>query len=103
MIRGWRIYYGNKGTFDSNDGTHFDAPKENVQVVLIFFEKNDGMGRPTRQMMSGADFYFWDGREWRQSFDDPSVVSGIVFYGKWMRTEEEFEVIRMKAVEDYNI
>lgn len=102
-VRGWKLFYGDGRTFSSNDGTWDDAPAQDVQIVVVYEMKIDGQGRPTRIVFSGCDYYFKDGDVFGQSFDDVSLVRGVVKYGKLMNTEAAFNKLMNVAMEDYNI
>lgn len=101
-VRLWRIWYGDGSTFDSKAGLWEAAPSENVQVVMLYENRNDRQGRPCRFVMSGKDYYFKDGDLFGVSFDDESKTRGIVKRGKWM-TDEAFETIRVRAFEDFRL
>lgn len=101
--RGWKLFYGDGRTFSSNDGTWDEAPDQNVQLVMVYEMKTSAMGRPTRRIYSGCDYYFKDGDEFGQSFDDIKNTRGVVKNGKWMPTEAEFDAIMNIAMKDYNI
>lgn len=101
-VRLWRIWYGDGSTFDSKAGLWEIAPNDNVQVVMLYENWNDSMGRPRRFMMDGSDYYFKDGDTFGQSFDDETKTRGSVKFGKWL-TDEAYETIRLRAFEDYTI
>ena len=101
-VRLWRIWYGNGTTFDSNDGTWEEAPSDNVQVVILYEDWNDLQGRPRRFVMSGSDYYFKDEDLFGHSFDDETKTRGTVKRGKWL-TDEAYEAIRLKAMEEYSL
>jgi hypothetical protein len=56
--RKWKIYYGDGSTYSSSDGSPFDAPAHNVQIISM--ERDDGSAPPTW----GHDLYRWDGKRW---------------------------------------
>jgi len=105
-VIGWKVWYGDGFVFTSKDDIWEKAPDQNVQVVMIYFDWKDSQGKLRKQMFCGSDYYFCDGdwtvpSNWADSFTDFSVVRGVCKYGKWMKTEEEYEVIRQKALNDY--
>ncbi len=51
----WRIYYSDS-TFDSTDGSPYDAPGRGVQCLLSY---EDDVGVLFHR---GTDFYWWDGQ-----------------------------------------
>ncbi len=55
----WRIYYGdsNGSTYSSQDGSPFDAPGHNVQVIRT---EDDNR----RHLVRGKDFYCWTPKGW---------------------------------------
>jgi len=105
-VIGWKVWYGDESVVTSRESSWEQAPDQDVQVVMLYFDWKDSQGRPRRQIFSGCDYYFCDGNwtvpsNWADSFTDFSVVKGICKYGKWMKTEEEYEVVRQKAFNDY--
>ena len=100
-IRAFKIWYSDK-TFDSTQavakdvfGAWKEAPDQDVQVVMFYFDENDGMGRPMGRVMKGQDYYAMDENgNLSEHFDDIAKVSGAVKYGKFtdwnnlMRLEE---------------
>lgn len=106
-IRAFKIWYSDK-TFDSTQavakdifGAWKEAPDQDIQVVVFYFDEKDGLGRPMRRMMSADDYYSMDEFEnLYQSFDDITKVSGMVKFGKFT-TMENLVRIEKEAVEDY--
>ena len=84
-IIGWKIWYSDK-TVDSTQMTWEDAPADDVQYVMVYFEAKDALGRFTRLYSTGCDYYALDSVAGRFSsnFDDITKVSGVVKYGKYM-------------------
>ena len=70
---------------------------------MLYYAKKDKQGRSCRRSLAGSDYYFKDGDIFGESFDDITVIKGIVKYGKWMKTLEEFEALQKIAMEDYSI
>src|SRR3989344_8024809 len=89
-IRAFKIWYSDK-TFDFTQavakdvfGAWKEAPDQDVQVAVFYFDANDELERPTRRIMKGEDFYAMDEIEnLSEHFDDVTKVSGIVKYGKF--------------------
>ena len=89
-IRAFKIWYSNK-TFDSTQavakdifGAWKEAPDQDIQVVVFYFDANDGLDRPTRRVMKGKDYYAMDENEnLSEHFDDITKVNGVVTYGKF--------------------
>lgn len=106
-IKAFKIWYSDK-TFDSTQavakdvfGAWKEAPDQDIQVVVFYFEENDGLGRPTRRSMSADDYYSMDELEnLYQSFDDITKVKGAVKFGKFT-TMENLVRIEKEAVDDY--
>ena len=103
IVIGWKIWYGDGSTFFSKQGTWESAPNQDVQVLMTYFSTRDNMGRSCRQVWSGMDYYFMENNIWGCSFDDASMIKGIVKYGKWMQSEDEFDALQATAMEDYSI
>lgn len=101
-VIGWKIWYGDGTTFSSLQGTWKKAPDQDVQILMIYYDKKDLQNRSTRKVFSGDNFYFSDDVIFNSSFEDESKVIGIVKYGKWM-DGKGFEKIRLTAMDDYTI
>jgi len=106
-IKAFKIWYSDK-TFDSAQATARDvfgawkeAPDQNIQVVVFYFDEDDSFGRPTRRVMKGQDYYAMDENEnLSEHFDDITKVSGVVRYGKWTEWDN-FVRIDAEAFSDY--
>jgi len=89
-LRAFKIWYSDK-TFDSTQavakdvfGAWKEAPDQDVQVVVFYFDENDSFGRPTRRVMKGQDYYAMNEKgNLSEHFDDITKVNGVVKYGKW--------------------
>ena len=103
IVIGWKIWYGDGSTFSSLQGTWKSAPNQNVQIVMTYFNQKDQIGQSLRQIWTGMDYYFMKDNIWGCSFEDVSIVKGIVKYGKWMKSEKEFNDMQAIAMEDYSI
>ena len=102
VVRAFKIWYSDS-TFDSTQGAWKEAPKDDVQVVIIYFEKNDALGRPTRLYSSGCDYYALDDEgNFTSHFDDIEKVKGHVLYGKFMNFEELLKKEKI-AFNDYGM
>ena len=100
-IVGFKTWYSDS-TYTSNDGKWNDAPKDDVQMVMVYFAHKDALKRFTRLYSSGCDYYALDGSTGRfsSSFDDVSSVSGHVLYGKFMNWDSLMALEKV-AFEDY--
>ena len=101
---GWRIYYGDGSTYDENDGPPAEAPKRNVQAIVV---TDDAVGFA---VMESFDFYWYDPvdrepDEWyggdRFGLFDYLIRPGskIVLFGRSIPTAE-YEAIVKAARED---
>ncbi len=54
----WRIYYGDGSTFSDRDGSPYDAPGGNVQVICC--EYDNGTAPP----ISASNLYRWETKSW---------------------------------------
>ena len=101
-IIAFKIWYSNS-VFESKTGSYADwlnSPVDDIQAVVFYFAQKDGMGRHTRRMMRGNDYYGWDGKELSEHFDDITKVSGEVKYGKWTGWENHVRIAD-EALADY--
>ena len=100
-VKAWKIWYSDS-TFDSIQGKWEEAPEQDIQVVVFYFDEKDGLGRYMRRYMAGNDYYAFvpETEEITQSFDDISKVNGSIKYGKWT-TDENIDRISKEAAIDY--
>lgn len=66
-IKGWRIYYGDGSVVSSKDSTWQDAPNDDVQALIVFYNETyaqwDGEGKnlltfPYRTVYCLQDYYW---------------------------------------------
>lgn len=89
-IKAFKIWYSDK-TFDSAQATAKDifgawkeASDQDIQVVVFYFDEDDGSGRPMRRVVKGQDYYAMDENgNISEHFDDITKVNGIVKNGKF--------------------
>ena len=106
-IKAFKIWYSDK-TFDSAQaaardvfGAWKEAPDQDIQVVVFYFDEDDSFGRPTRRVMKGQDYYAMDEKgNLSEHFDDITKVSGVVRHGKWTEWDN-FVRIDAEAFSDY--
>lgn len=83
-VKGFGIFYGD---FSVYWGVNLDdwkeAPKENVQVILLYLDKNDIDGTLYRESICGVDYYAFDGETFTASNDTRTLCSDYILYGKW--------------------
>ncbi len=99
-VAGWKIYYTDGTIVSSKDVDWHNAPKHEVQIVMLYLNKLDSSGRHCRHRMCGFDFYFKDEEGFGYSFDDSSFVRGEVVYGKWT-TYENYNKLFNIAIKDF--
>ncbi len=93
-VVGFVIIYG--------DGAHYfggtledwkNAPKENVQLILLYYEELDEEGNNYRHSICSWDYYAFDGKTFTAGNDTRVLCSDSILYGKWMKTEEWIKVV----------
>lgn len=104
-VVGWKIWYTGGRIFTNKDGKFCAAPKDDVLMMMVYYEKKDGMGRPTRIAHSGSDWYFSDGRIFGSNNDsleenNRRYPNSCFKKGKWS-TSEEMDRVNKIAIEDY--
>jgi hypothetical protein len=89
---GWKIYYGDGSTFSSDDGTPYDAPKQDVQVIAIT--------SPTTgvEFEQGQDYFVYESERVTSGFTGTDIFGMFdhllrskqqcVFFGRHMLNEE---------------
>ena len=101
-VVGWRLYYADGSTVDANQMPWPDAPREGVQVLVVFYDTFDNNGRPGRGLFHGspgnAGDYYWQygAGTWK---DVPSLA--MVKYGKMMEEKADWLAIYNTALNDY--
>lgn len=102
---GFKIFYGDNSTY-SGKGTSIQlkelwdlAINQDIQVIILYENILDGLGRHTRMIYSGIDYYIFDGT--RFIFSN-TIHEGTVLYGKW-DDYTDFMNIFYKAMDDYEI
>lgn len=86
----WRIYYGDGSVFSSDDGSAFEAPRANVQVIV---ESDPRVGW---RWISGYDYFVLDpGRGgWRETNEFglydylQRAKQPLVLFGRWLSDDE---------------
>jgi len=102
---GFKIYYSDYSVY-TGKGNKEDlkhawnlAPDQDVQIVILYQNTKDGMGRNTRMVYSGVDYYIFDGDMFVFSNEEHS---GTILYGVWME-DRDFRELFNNAWSDYNI
>lgn len=84
-VIGWRIWYADNSVLDSKTTAWTDLPSDGVQVVILYENWNHSGGKPYRQVLSGADFYFAapgpDGRDIITTSNDPEAEILLRYLG----------------------
>jgi len=107
-VIGWKLWYDDGNVFSSHDGQWKDAPQDGVLEMMVYYEKKDGMGRPTRLSLGGHDWYFSDGDQLFGCNTDSLKENKrrypqcIFKRGKWT-TAEKMDRVHQKAMSDYDI
>lgn len=87
-ITGFCLIYGQKDVFSGRTKEDWDrAPKENVQLLLLYLDEATHMGVPYRIAVKAYDYYAFDGERYTASHDT-RLISGDIKYGWWMPVEE---------------
>lgn len=99
---GWRLYYADGSTVDSTQMNWEDAPRESVQVLIVFHSEKDKYSRPLREMYHGSpgnagDYYWQFGAGTANDVPDDAAVK----YGSMMERKEEWLALYSRALNDY--
>jgi hypothetical protein len=94
----WTIYYGNGSTFSDGDGSPFEAPRRDVQVIV---QSDPRVGW---RWISGRDYFVWEPERggWRETDDwrDHALDARqpLILFGRWL-TDAEWAALfaRVKA------
>ncbi len=87
---GFKIYYGGGSVFSSPaDGSWADAPPDNVQVVIKFYEERSKGGVRYRDLFHANDFYY----QWGATMDLQLAEShGRILRGKELPDDEYYQI-----------
>lgn len=72
---GWRIFYSDGSTFDSEQGKSEDAPAFGV-ICIVHLDKRTGHSNVGRLILHMKDFYFMAKGEWR-GVDLPGLLDAL--------------------------
>ena len=96
------IFYGDGSAFFGRTVEDWKtAPKENVQLILMYLAKTDiETDLPLRESLCSWDYYSFDGKKFMASNDTRVLHSDAIIYGRWMDTAEWIKLTE-KAMGDY--
>lgn len=60
-VRAWRVYYGPNDWICSGGGLAPADLEDGILVVVAYETEDYEPGKPYRRILSGADWYWWDG------------------------------------------
>ena len=101
-VAGFKLYYGDGYVHVGKTLKRWHtAPPDNLQFIMLYLQEKDRQGRPLRYVISGSDYYAYDGMNFQHS-NDSRLLKGVILNGKWT-TDENYEAIDKKAMADYNI
>ena len=100
-ILGFCLVYGDGDVFFGSSLEDWkNAPKENVQLILLYYEELDELGNNYRHSICSWDYYAFDGKTFTAGNDTRKLCSDYILYGKWMETEEWKRVVK-NAMDSY--
>lgn len=97
----WIIYYGDDTKFTWEDGTPFDAPRTNIQVIAV------EEGELGWQLTSDSDYYYYDEDLDVWFHADQFAIFDIlirckhplIFFGRYIPTDD-FKKILLKCIDE---
>jgi hypothetical protein len=100
-VKLWAIYYGDGTIFTDEDGSQFDAPRTNIQVIVF---KNYSMGW---EILSQSDYYYYEpethGWAIADNFGMYDVLirtkQPLILFGRWL-SKENYKNIVLKVLDD---
>jgi len=104
---GWRLWYVGGATFDHHSGSWADAPYDGVLEMMVYYDQQDGQGRPCRLGLAG-DWYFSDGDQLFGCNDDTleenrqRYPQACFKRGRWAESAE-YHATHKRASEDYEV
>lgn len=101
-VAAFKIWYPDKVIRGVTYQDWCGAPDDNVQVVMLYFEKRDGLGRYTRLYSSGCTHYLMTpDMKLVSSFEDVPEEKGHLKFGRFMNYEKLLE-LEKQAFEDFD-
>lgn len=102
-IVGFGIFYGDGSSFLGRSVDDWKtAPKENVQLILLYYNEYDELGNNLRHSVCSWDYYAFDGKTFMASNDTRNLCSDFILYGRWMDTDKWKRIVEC-ALEEYVI
>ena len=100
-VIGFGIFYGDGRSFFGVTLEEWkQAPKENVQLILLYYSGLDSDGNNYRHSICSWDYYAFDGKTFTAGNDTRKLCSDHILYGRWMKTEDWIKVVE-HALETY--
>ena len=100
-IVGFRVFYGDGSNYFGKTLDDWKkAPKENVQLVLLYDKDEYEEGKNYRHTICGVDYYAFDGKSFTAGNDTRKLCSDYILYGKWMDIVE-WKKITKEALNNY--
>lgn len=94
-VLGFGIFYGDGSSFFGQTLEDWQrSPKENVQLILLYYDEDDGLGNHTRCSICGWDYYAFDGDTFMASNDTRNLCSDYILYGRWMDTDKWKQIMQ---------
>ena len=88
LVLGFGVFYGDGSSFFGQTVEDWkNAPKEDVQTILLYYDKMAAPGVHFRYAINGWDYYSFDGECYMASNDTRNLSSKHLLYGRWMETE----------------
>jgi hypothetical protein len=95
----WRVFYGDGSTFDNLQGSPFDAPRLDVQVIV---QKNDTVGW---KILNGHDYFYFDPKRdgWQETNEWHDTLLAtyhpLLLFGRRM-SRADWSRMRRRAIEE---
>ena len=98
----WAIYYGDGTKFTDIDGSPYNAPRTDVQIIAF---KNNQMGW---EILSQSDYYYYEenGHGWCIAADQFNVFDvltrvkqPLILFGRWL-SQDDFRRVVLKMLDD---
>ena len=93
-VVGYGVFYGNGESFFGSTLEEWKrAPKENVQLIVLYYKETDEEGNNYRHSICSWDYYAFDGENFIASDDTRNLGCDDILYGKWMKTADWRRVV----------
>lgn len=107
-MRGWRVWYKDQSTYDSQSWDWSDIPSTGIIAVVVFEEYDYKPDHPYRTILSGNDWYYElfgeihgvPSGDWGTWAEKPDISESLIKRGDGV-SDLTYDIIMGKVMEDW--